>query len=173
MGFLEMFGFFARMTWLPAICFIAGFGLVIFEMFNPGFGAPGIAGVIFLFLGILFLAKSVVDAIIMVIIILAVLGIILVIVLRSARSGRLSKTVVLSDALDSESGFSGTENLESYLGKEGVAITVLRPAGIAEFDGTKLDVVSQSEFLPKGTRIKVVKVEGRRIVVEDIKEVDV
>ena len=81
MDFLELFGFFARITWLPAICFIAGFGLVIFEMFNPGFGVPGIAGLALLFLGILFVARSLTDAIIMVLILLAVLGIALVFIL--------------------------------------------------------------------------------------------
>jgi membrane-bound ClpP family serine protease len=173
MDFLELFGFFARITWLPAICFIAGFGLIIFEMFNPGFGVPGIAGLILLFLGILFVARSLTDAIIMVLILLAVLGIALVFILRSASRGKLSKTVVLSDTLNRDSGFIGTENLESFLGKEGEAITVLRPAGVAEIEGARVDVVSQSEFLPKGTKIKVVKVEGRRVVVADINQPDV
>lgn len=172
MGFLEMFGFFARMSWLPAICFIAGFALVIFEMFTPGFGVPGTAGAILLFLGILFVARSVTDAIIMVLIILAILGIALVLILRSASRGKLSRTVVLSASLDRDSGFSSTEDLESFLGKEGVATTVLRPSGIADFDGLRLDVVSQSEFIPKGTKIRVVKVEGRRVVVDSIKNLE-
>jgi membrane-bound ClpP family serine protease len=168
MEFLELFGFFARITWLPAICFIAGFGLLIFEMFNPGFGVPGISGVILLFLGILLVARSLVDAIIMVLILMAIVAVALVFILRSASRGKLSKTVVLSDALNDKSGFIGTENLDSLLGKEGTALTVLRPAGVAEIEGTRVDVVSQSEFLPKGTKIKVVKVEGRRVVVADI-----
>ncbi len=172
MGFLELFGFFARMTWLPAVCFIAGFGLVIFEMFYPGFGVPGISGSLLLFLGVVFLAKNVVEAIIMIIIILAVLGIVLAVVLRSAKSGMLSRNVVLSDSLSRESGFSGTEDLQSYVGREGFATTTLRPAGTAEFDGEKMDVVSQSEFIPKGTKVRVIKVEGRRMVVDDIVELE-
>ena len=48
---------------------------------------------------------------------------------------------------------------------EGVAVTVLRPAGMAEFDGVKLNVVSDGEFIPEGERVRVSRVEGNRIVV--------
>ncbi len=167
MGFLELFSFFARLDWLSGIFFISGFVLVIVEMFYPGFGVPGILGSILLFLGVMFLANSVVEAIIIILIILAVLGIILTLVLHSASRGRL-KNMVLSDSLNKESGFSGTEDLEFFLDREGFAVTVLRPSGTADFDGVKLDVVSQGEFIQKGAKVKVIKVEGRRIVVDDI-----
>ena len=170
MEFLELFGFFARMDWLVTIVFLSGFALVITEMFVPGFGVPGISGAILLFIGVLLLANSLMDAVIMFIIIVAFLGIILTIVLHSASKGRFSKTVVLNDALNREQGFSGTEDLEFFLGKQGVAVTTLRPSGTADFDGVRLDVVSQSEFISKGTKVTVIKVEGRRIVVDDIEE---
>jgi membrane-bound ClpP family serine protease len=91
-------------------------------------------------------------------------------VIRSAKQGRLSKTLVLSDTLRKDLGFSGTENLEGYLGKEGRALTPLHPSGTAEFDGVRLDVVSEGEYLPKGVLIRIFKVEGRRVVVKEIKK---
>lgn len=152
-----------------AVFFLLGFILVIFEMFNPGFGAPGITGVILLFLGIVTTATSLMDVLIMLVIIMAVLGIALTLVLHSATKGRLSKTLVLSDSLKKELGFEGTEDLKFFLDKEGKAVTVLRPAGTADFDGVKLDVVSEGEFIQKDTKVKIIKVEGRRIVVREIK----
>ncbi|NMB96506.1 MAG: hypothetical protein GYA02_07835, partial [Clostridiaceae bacterium] len=95
-------------------------------------------------------------------------GVALTLVLHSASKGRLSKTLILSDSLNKEEGFSGTEDLEYFVGREGKTLTVLRPAGTAEFDGVKLDVVSEGEFIPKNTRVKVKKVTGRRIVVTKI-----
>ena len=47
-------------------------------------------------------------------------------------------------------------------------MTPLRPAGIAEIDGEKVDVVTEGEFLPVGTSVQVIKVNGRRIIVRKI-----
>jgi membrane-bound ClpP family serine protease len=137
-------------------------------MFYPGFGVLGVSGIILLFLGVITTAKTVMDLLIMTIIILAFLGVALTLVLHSATKGRLSKTIVLQDSLKKESGFEGTEDLNYFLGKEGTTLTVLRPAGTADFDGVRLDVVTQGDFIQKDAKVKVLKVEGRRIVVKEI-----
>jgi membrane-bound serine protease (ClpP class) len=56
------------------------------------------------------------------------------------------------------------------MGKCGVAITVLRPSGIAEFDGERLNVVSQGDFIGKDAAVKVIAIEGGRIVVAPVKD---
>ena len=167
MGFLEIFGFLAKMSWLPALCFLAGFILVIFEMFYPGFGVAGISGSVLLFLGVLFMANTLIEAVILLLIIFAILGAMLTFVLHSASRGRLSK-MILSSKESRDLGYVGTEDLDYFLNKEGVSASILRPSGTADFNGVKLDVVTQGEFLQKGTPIEVIKVEGRRIVVKEI-----
>ena len=64
---------------------------------------------------------------------------------------------------------SADVGLKELIGKDGVAITNLRPAGAAEVDGKRVDVVADGEMVEKGTRIKVVEVEGNRIVVRPVK----
>ena len=160
-----LFSFVEAIGIIQALLLIAGLILIIFEMFNPGFGAPGIVGLILLAADIIFTARSFLEVLVMIIIILTILGLALTIVLHSAAKGRLSKTLILTDSLNKEEGFSGTEDLEYFVGREGVTTTVLRPSGTAEFDGIKLDVVSEGEFIPKNTRVKIKKVAGRRIVV--------
>lgn len=47
--------------------------------------------------------------------------------------------------------------------------TVLRPAGMAEFDGVKLNVVADGEYIPKDARVRVDHVEGARVVVRKLR----
>jgi len=50
-------------------------------------------------------------------------------------------------------------------GKEGVVESMLRPAGIARIEGRRVDVVSRGEMIQAGERVRVVEVEGNRVVV--------
>jgi len=52
------------------------------------------------------------------------------------------------------------------LGRTGHALTVLRPAGVADIDGLRIDVITEGDFLDAGTPIIVSHVEGVRVVVE-------
>jgi membrane-bound serine protease (ClpP class) len=63
-------------------------------------------------------------------------------------------------------GYVASDDYTDFLGKTGAAVTLLRPSGTAEIDGIKLAVVSESEFIPAGTPVRVIVVQGNRIVVE-------
>lgn len=66
----------------------------------------------------------------------------------------------------SEQGFSGAEEgLEKWVGRRGEAVTPLRPAGMIEIGGERIDVVTGGEYLPRGTPVEVVKADGNRILV--------
>ncbi len=57
----------------------------------------------------------------------------------------------------------------SYLrGKSGTAASFLRPAGVASIEGHRVDVLTQGEFIPAGTPVRVVRVEGARVFVEPV-----
>jgi membrane-bound serine protease (ClpP class) len=56
-------------------------------------------------------------------------------------------------------------------GDQGVARSILRPSGTAEFKGELFDVISTGEFVEMGTTIRVVAVEGSRIIVEPVRAV--
>ena len=73
----------------------------------------------------------------------------------------------LRETLDSKSGaVSQPPEWSQVQGREGVTVSVLRPAGSAMIDGKKYDVVSKGDFIDKATPIVVVAVEGNRIVVK-------
>jgi membrane-bound ClpP family serine protease len=165
---MEVFSFLRDIQFYQALIFIIGLILLIIEMFTPGFGVSGVIGLLMLVAGILITASSILEALIMFIILMVILAVVLAVMLRSAAKGRLSKALILNDSLNKEAGYIGTEDLEHFIGKEGITTTILRPSGTAVFDGVKLDIVSEGEFIPKGSRVKIVNVSGRRIVVKSI-----
>ena len=158
-------------VWLPIAMIVFGVILVIVEMFIPGFGVPGTLGIILLIAGIGLQAKSLMEAILLVIIVLAVLGVALAFALHSATKGIISRTpLILKARLNREQGFRSTEDMEVFLGKVGRTLTTLRPTGSADFDGVKLDVVSDGEYIEPGCPVEITKVEGRRILVRALAE---
>ena len=156
-------------TNLPLIlCLITGVALLVVEVFMPGFGLPGISGLILVTLGIIITWNTygAVAGLAVTIISLALAGLSISISIKSAASGRLSRSALF---LNEEPPAMEHEEIEALLGKEGVTTTVLNPVGIAEFDGVRLNVLSEGTYLEKGTRVKVTQVEGAKITVREIK----
>ena len=77
---------------------------------------------------------------------------------------------MLSDENGSVEGFVSGDGDGAAPGQTGRAATVLRPAGIAEIGGRRLDVVTRGEFIPEGSPLRVEAVEGSRIVVAAAQE---
>ncbi len=69
---------------------------------------------------------------------------------------------------DAQEWHSYDPEYEKLVGQSGRAQTMLRPAGKVIIDDRKYDVVTQGEILDAGTPVKVVEVEGNRIVVEKL-----
>jgi membrane-bound serine protease (ClpP class) len=76
------------------------------------------------------------------------------------------RRLVLETELTAREGFaSPPERDRAWLGKRGTAASTLRPSGIADLEGERVDVVSDGEFIDAGEPITVVRVDGNRIVV--------
>ena len=147
-------------SYLPAIILlILGFGLVVLEMYLPGFGAPGILGFILLVAGVIAARPTPLQALVMALIIVVLLCIALSIFIHSASKGRLanSKLVLKEVATRPES----ENELKYFVGRTGIAETPLRPAGV------KLNVVSEGAFVEAARPVTVERVEGNRIVVRE------
>ena len=150
------------------IALIVGYVLLVVEMCIPGFGIPGVTGIILAVLGVITLQPTPLQALVVVSVYVLLLCIALAICLRSAARGRISKSrLVLSDVA-TKAETSETNDLYYFIGKTGTAHTPLRPVGIAEFDGVRLNVVSDCDFIDRGTPVRVDRVEGKRIVVSKL-----
>jgi len=73
----------------------------------------------------------------------------------------------LRTELSTDSGVTAqSADLETFLGKTGVAETKLRPSGIALIENRRVDVISRGEYIEKGAEIVVAAVTGNQIIVE-------
>jgi membrane-bound serine protease (ClpP class) len=59
-------------------------------------------------------------------------------------------------------------SLEHLDGQRGVALSDLRPAGVARFEKARVDVVTEGDFVARGTPIEVLRVEGNRVTVRAV-----
>ena len=77
--------------------------------------------------------------------------------------------LVLRDATTTEEGYVSNTNRIELIGKEGHALTPLRPSGTVVIDNDRIDVVTEGSYVDAGKMVEVIKVEGSRIVVREIK----
>lgn len=151
---------------LPMVlCLLLGMALIIVEVFLPGFGMPGISGIVLIAVGIAIagIQFGSVTAVGVLLVLIAVLAVLISWVLRrAARSDGHSK-LFLNDTQELRS----QDDMKVLLGRHGVAKSVLRPAGIGDFDGVRLNVVTDGEYLEAGAPIRIVSVDGNRIVVKE------
>ena len=158
-------------TNLPLIlCLLVGVALLVVEMYIPGFGVPGLMGIGSLVLGFILLGPTLGQGLLLFVILAAILCVALTICLVTASKGRLSKSKLALNDVAIPPDAAEANDLNYFIGKEGVTHTALRPAGIGEFDGVKLNVVSDGEFIAQGRRVRVQKVAGNRIVVMELKD---
>ena len=150
------------------LCLLVGVGLLVLEVFIPGFGICGISGLVLLAVGILmtWLNYGVAAGLGATLIALALAGICISLSVRSASHGKLAQSALILDEVIQP---QENEEKEALLHREGITMTVLNPAGIAEFDGVRLNVVSEASYMAKGTKVSVIHVEGNRIVVRETK----
>ena len=151
------------------VMLLVGVGLLVFEMYVPGFGAPGISGIALLGLGFFLLKPTMAQGLVLFAVLAAILCVALSICLYSASKGRLSKSKLVLNDVAVPAKAAAENDLNYFIGREGVTHTPLRPAGIGEFDGVKLNVVSDGEFIAKDRPIRVQSVEGNRIVVRELR----
>jgi membrane-bound serine protease (ClpP class) len=176
---------------LAILLFILGLLLIALEVFViPGFGVPGITGVILVLISLALAALekkpetsqewmsfarmmglmglSLVGAIAMAFVLARYLP-----VLPWAHSLVLRPPAEASVDFDedtpADAGHPGGQpEMAALLGAIGVAATTLRPSGIARIGEAFVDVVSEGSFIQAGTRVQVIEIEGNRIVVKEV-----
>jgi len=152
--------------WLAIVILILfGLGMVIVELiFIPGTTIVGVLGFVMTLMGIIVSFQSYGTGVG-----LTVLGISFAISIA---------VVVYSFNNDSWQRFALKTSMSSrvnednpidvLLGAEGIAISSLKPFGKGEFRNKAYEVKTNGDYLESGARIRIIKVEPNRIIVEPI-----
>ena len=59
--------------------------------------------------------------------------------------------------------------MEYLIGKKGEASTDLRPSGKGEFDGVKLDILSEGDYIKKGATLEITEIKNNKIFVREVR----
>ena len=153
-------------TLIMILCYVAGTGLMLMEAFMPGFGVAGISGII-LEIAAIVLTNTYFGlgwCLFATFLLAVFIGVAVFFSYRSAMNGRLSRSaLVLKDTEDTAASAPAAQD---WLDRKGTVVTVLRPAGFIEIDGTRLSASTSGEFLPTGTTIKVTGMKGTQLLVQ-------
>jgi membrane-bound serine protease (ClpP class) len=143
---------------LILVIYLVGAGLLIAEMFVPG-GITGAIGVALMGTAIVFTFRQYGFFPGAGVTVVTVVGLPIVI-LKAIERNSLKKQISAGEGY-----VASQDGLEQLLDTQGEALTKLRPAGMAQLDGRRVDVVAESGMIAKGATVRVVMVEGNRVVV--------
>lgn len=146
------------------VLLIAGFVLIGIEMVVPGFGAPGICGIVALVAGICLTADTIEEGILITVVVIVALGILMAVILGLLSRKKFHSPIVLDADLKAGAPISASD-LDYLLKKEGTASTDLKPAGKGDFEGIELDIFSEGPYITKGSPIVISRINGNRLMV--------
>lgn len=146
--------------------FIVSLLCIGLELASPGVGIFGLLGVVLLYGSLFFMLGASLEAVY----ILAggtVLAVILfAVIARYLPKSRLLDKLTLKNRSTKEAGYNSQVDLSKYLYQRGKTITILRPSGTIRIGKERVDAVSNGSFIDRDVLVRVVQVEGSRVVVE-------
>ena len=156
--------------WIVIILFVAGVTLLFSEFLLPG-GFLGVIG------GIMVIASVIVGWLTFPEYGLFIfggefVGVIIGLVLGfyvMSKTGARSHLVMGAEQVKSEGYFSPSED-PALVGQLATVQTALRPAGSIVYDGKRIDAVSDGTFIDAGNTVRIIEVEGHRVVCEEAGE---
>ena len=163
--------------WEELLLAASGVILLVLEVFViPGFGLAGVLGIVAIVAGLVLSlvgAGDTSDLVLMaagrVVFSLLLALVASLVVLRFLPRLPFGRRLILETGLGAGHKYGSAPDSDlRWMGKKGRASSPLRPAGIAEIEGERVDVVSEGEMIDAGQFVEVTRVEGNRIVVRRI-----
>jgi membrane-bound serine protease (ClpP class) len=146
--------------------------LVVAEIFVPSGGLISICALACLIGGLLiFFQSSAVAGWVGIIVALIEVPVVLYFSYKIFPKTRFGKTVTLAPPKpNAGEGVPDTEDLQELLEAVGQVITPLRPVGMCDFSGRRVECVAEGGYVDKGKKVKVIKVESTQLTVREVQE---
>ncbi|WP_411343213.1 NfeD family protein [Paenibacillus sp. WLX1005] len=160
----QLAGYSGSLTW---ILFAAGLLLLVLEFFIPSFGILGILGAGSLIYAVVQAARDTSDALLSLGIAFVAAAIVVSIVAYIFRKRGVWNRFILSEQLTSDESYMANLQREQLIGLEGTSLTPLRPSGTILIEGRHIDVVTQGGYIERDRHVKVVRIDGSRIIVDE------
>ncbi|GAA3716827.1 NfeD family protein [Salinicoccus siamensis] len=150
--------------------FILGMMFIIIEFFVIG-AILGILGGLMLLFSILLVSDDMLlfSIFLATIILLALVEWVIFVKFKKKKIPFLSR-LILEDATDKESGYTSFDDRSYLLGEAAKTVTPLRPSGTIKFGDQRIDAVAEGAFIEGNVDVKVIHVEGTRVVVRPLEE---
>ena len=139
------------------------------EAVVPGFGFFGVTGLISLLAGSYYLLGGGAEAAYILLGVVLALGAVVALLFVYLPAESKWNPFVLWEKQENRHGYTGAEDHSQYLGKRGEVVAPLRPAGTVIIDGERVDVVSFGDYIMPGALVEIVKVEGNKLFVQEVK----
>lgn len=158
-----------NVPWWIILVFFVGLVLLCIEVFvTPGWGVMGIMGLIFMFASVFVAMGDPNKAAIATLTAMAITGAIFYWALKKLPHSSIWKRLALESTQSSAGGYNAVDTRNDMEGAVGTAVTDLKPGGVALLNDERLDVISRGEYIKKDSPIRVIKIDGMKIVVEPI-----
>jgi len=157
---------------LAVFLYFASAALVVAEVFVPSGGLISVCSLACLVSGIMiFFKHSTTAGWIGVIIAVIMVPSVLIVAYRIFPKTRFGKAVTLTPPKRKlGDAIPDTDELKGLLGAVGLVITPLRPVGMCDFSGQRLECVAESGYVDKGKSVKVIHVQGTQLTVRVIEK---
>ena len=150
------------------VLFVIGIALLVIELFIPSFGILGFLGIGSLVAGVITAAYDTQNAFYSLLIAFGVATVLVIIFAVIFKKRGVWNRFILKDSLTKEEGYIPAISREDLLHMEGVTLTPLRPSGTVQIGDERIDVVTSGQFIAHNRPIRVIKVEGTRVIVREI-----
>ena len=166
--------------WEELLLFALGAGLLVVEIVAiPGFGVVGLAGIAVMAASLVltqlgdfeFWSIEEISEVVGRLALSAIGAVVLSLAMLRAlpRFAAFNRLILKSQTSASEGYVSAPTQSDDFLiDQEGVTLTDLRPVGVGVFDGRRLNIIAEGEFIEQQRPVKIIEARGNRVVVRPL-----